>query len=909
MSRPSAPGDPSEASGDATAPTADGWAWRLAAPAAIGGVLVAHGLAQLRWVTAEAWRPAVLVVLAAAAAGLLATLAVRRFHADRVAAEPRTPAVRGTRGAAALPLLALLLGYAAWSSVAAERLARDDVARLVGPVAVPVVLEGRLVGTVKIKAADRGAFAAFNYRRPRTLGRLEVSGRFDAAAGGMIPARGTVLLKVNRPAPLLAEGQRVRVTGKLQAFTPAENPGSYDFAAAMERAGIAGRLTVRKATGVEVRLAEENLARDAALLRQALRTRAWNGLERGFESGSGPAALLGSLLLGRADVVLDDLREDFRVVGLSHLLSISGAHLGVLVLLMVGVCRGLPVHPRTATLAVLAAVAFYLLLVPVRVPVLRAALMAACFLGPSVFGRRLPAGRALTIAALAVLAWRPHDLFAPGFQLSFLAVWAIVRFAKPIAERLHPPPLVTDAATGRTPAGAVQRGFFEIIGVSLAAAAATAPLVLHHFGIFSPLAVPGSVLSWPLFGFVLGLGHLKLAIGMLWPEASSLLAGPLSVALAFSASLVRLAASLPGVAWVPARPVPLLWTLAALLFVIALLHGVGSGRPRPRLLVAAALLLAGSLAVTQGVQERFDSPPDLRLTMLAVGDGSAWLVESGGGTLMFDCGSSTIAQVGEREVAPALRALGVRRIDTLVISHADLDHFSGVLELADALPIGRVLCSPEVTNEARDLPAGAAAVLLDGLAARRIPLGEVTAGGTWRIGTIGAACRVLWPPPGLTLADARNSNDHSIVLRVELPAEMQTERPARSILLSGDIQQHAITALLAAGAPLRSTLADLPHHGSVVRASPDWLAAADPAILLQSTGRRRLERDKWRAILEENPRVRLASAAVGMVQITLESDGSLAWSTHRGGSGRMTLEEEERLPLRPAERSPSKGHK
>ena len=321
-------------------------------------------------------------------------------------------------------------------------------------------------------------------------------------------------------------------------------------------------------------------------------------------------------------------------------------------------------------------------------------------------------------------------------------------------------------------------------------------------------------------------------------------------------------------------------------------------RFRPRPLAAATLVLAGWLALSQNALGRFDPPPLLRTTMIAVGDGSAWLVESGGGTLMFDCGSSTIAQVGEREIVPTLRAIGIRSIDTLVVSHADLDHFSGVLELCDALPVARVVCSPEVPTEALDLPGGAAALLLRGLRERGVPVERITAGDGWPLGSAGAGCRVLWPPPGLTLEDAGNSNDHSVVLRTELPASADGRRPARSVLLSGDIQQHAITALLEDPGPLKSTLADIPHHGSLVRASPDWLAAADPAILLQSTGRRRLKLDKWAALLTERPRVRLVSARVGMSRVEVLPDGSLRYETFRGGGGRVvpSVENEREAP-------------
>ena len=864
---PSEPGEPGEDPRDPP----DHPAWRAAGPAAAAGVLAAYGLARAPWITERPALAAALVVAAGVGVVLAAAGFLRRFAREK-------PTLW-------LPLAALFFAYAAWAAVTHERVGVGDLRALVTAEPTPVVVTGTLTGGVKIRSPDTGAFAAFNYRRDRTTCRLDAESVWDPELRREVPLHGTAFFKVNEPVPWLAEGQRVRVSGKLQAFSPPENPGSRDFAGAMAHAGVAGRLTVNKAAGVEVLEPPAGVARNFALLRQRLRERAWGGLQAGFDAGDPAAALLGSLLLGRSDPKLDGLREDFRRVGLSHLLSISGAHLGVLVLLLLGVTRALPLRPDRATLLALLGVGAYLLLVPARVPVLRAALMALAILGPGLLGRRIPVGRSLTLAALFVLAWRPGDLFAPGFQLSFLAVWAIARFARPLSLAMHPEALKTGGPPGWSTWW--KRVFFDYLGMSIAAAAVAAPVVLYHFGLFSPLAVLGSLLSWPVFTLVLMLGHVKLALGLLHPAAGAWLGVPLGWLLDLSAWAVAGAASLPATAWAPPRPVGLAWAAATTAWVVALLSLPGRlpRRRRALPLLACVLPLGAWLAVSEGALDRFRAPPLLSQVTVAVGDGSAHLLRSGGGALLFDCGSSTISRIGEKEVVPTLRALGVRRLDVLVVSHADLDHFSGVLEVAAALPVARVLVSPEVPAEAADLPEGAAAVLLAGLAELGVPVEVIARGSRFPLGDAGAVASVLWPPAGLTLADASNSNDHSVVLRTELPAS--GGRPARSVLLSGDIQQFATRALLEDPAQLRSTVADIPHHGSLVKASSDWLAAADPAVLFQSTGRRRLQNDKWAALLDGRSHVRLVTARGGMLTVEVLPDGSLRYATFRGGGGRV----------------------
>src|SRR5690606_20152649 len=132
-------------------------------------------------------------------------------------------------------------------------------------------------------------------------------------------------------------------------------------------------------------------------------------------------------------------------------------------------------------------------------------------------------------------------------------------------------------------------------------------------------------------------------------------------------------------------------------------------------------------------------------------------------TLMFDCGSGEYFDVGERSVVPTLRGLGIRRIDTLVISHADLDHFSGVLDVVDALPIGRILMPPQLLADAGDVPDGSAAFLLAELRRRDLVITPFVRGWHEEIG--GARLELLWPPAGFR---SHRTNDNSAVLSVRV---------------------------------------------------------------------------------------------------------------------------------------------
>jgi len=173
--------------------------------------------------------------------------------------------------------------------------------------------------------------------------------------------------------------------------------------------------------------------------------------------------------------------------------------------------------------------------------------------------------------------------------------------------------------------------------------------------------------------------------------------------------------------------------------------------------------------------------------------------------------------LGARVVVPALVALGVRRLDLVVVSHADLDHRGGVPAVLRALPVGEVWVPYGVSGEPpyRSILAAAREA--------GVPVRERGAGS--HAAAFGAL-RVtpLWPPSLAVTAASRN--DRSLVVRAEVGG--------RRLLLPGDLEVSGEEALLASGADLRADVLKLCHHGSRTSSSEDFLAAVGAAVALAS---------------------------------------------------------------------------
>ena len=176
------------------------------------------------------------------------------------------------------------------------------------------------------------------------------------------------------------------------------------------------------------------------------------------------------------------------------------------------------------------------------------------------------------------------------------------------------------------------------------------------------------------------------------------------------------------------------------------------------------------------------------------------LVRTGNHALLYDTGAGRENGFsrGESTVLPALRALGVRRLDKVVVSHGDNDHAGGLPAIRRGIPIGAVEAAGDADSPCR-------------------------AGASWRWD--GVRFSYVWPPPG----SSDDDNGHSCVLRIQAGA--------RSVLLTGDIDAEAEQALLARdGAALHAELMSVPHHGSATSSSAEFLDAVRPHHALVSTG-------------------------------------------------------------------------
>jgi len=488
--------------------------------------------------------------------------------------------------------------------------------------------------------------------------------------------------------------------------------------------------------------------------------------------GETPASgILAALVVGDQRSISAEEWRLFNRTGVTHLMSISGLHVtlvsGLFAWLAGALWRRstrlllrLPAR-KAAALAAIAGALGYTLIAGFAVPAQRTFWMVTVVAAALWSGRIAAPARTLALALAVVLAFDPWAVLSPGFWLSFGAValifWVSDQDEKPLRQALRIQWAIT---VGLAPAA-----LFLFAQVSVVGPLANAVAIPVVSVIVTPLALAAAVIPWD------ALLHAAAWL-MQW-----------------LLEFLEWCAALPGALWQPHAP-PLWATLVALGGVLWLL----APRGVPWRAGGLALMLPAAMLPPP-------APPagEAWITTLDVGQGLAVLVRTANRTLLYDAGPAfgADADAGERVIAPLLRALGVSRIDAMIVTHNDLDHSGGAASVLANFEVDELRSSLVATNPLLALAPGARAC---------------RAGEGWRWD--GVAFAILHPQN----LQEKKSNNLSCVLKVSAGG--------RAMLLTGDIERLAETSLLERDrAALRADVLLVPHHGSRTSSSAEFLAA------------------------------------------------------------------------------------
>ncbi len=581
-------------------------------------------------------------------------------------------------------------------------------------------------------------------------------------------------------APGLEAGTHWKFQVQLRPPRGLQNPGGFDF---------------------ERRALEQNIAATGYVKSNAQhqRLKAGAGVDHWRENLSkkiqtqvdnDQARFVQALALGDTRQLSDEDWQILRATGLTHLIAISGFHVG-LVAGFAALCCYLfyfsfprlgRVWPRQQSMALSAMLlAFtYTAVAGFALPTWRTFLMIAVVAMAKLSSRPIRISQSLALALIAILVFDPLAVLAPGFWLSFVGVaWLVWCLPSNPGEhhltRMQQVKLFLKsqwiALLGLLPLSLWFFGQTSVLGpltnivgipwISLV----VVPLALLGL-LFSSVHIGSAAFFWKLSAGAMQILWWGLEIISDWPQALLWLPEP---------SILTLSLSLIGafILLLP-RAVPGKW-LAVILFLPLLF---------PRL----------------------DKPQanEFDIAIIDVGQGLSALVKTQNHALLYDAGPAKIGgfDAGESVVVPALHAVGIRHLDRIVISHGDNDHAGGLASVIKAYPE-----APVVASEG----------------SLKIKSGACLREEKWVWD--GVNFEFLHPPAFFPYL----ANDSSCVLRIEAGGKVA--------LLTGDIGKH-IEYRLVKEQPekIRADLLQVPHHGSETSSSPEFLNAVNPDLALVASG-------------------------------------------------------------------------
>ena len=606
-----------------------------------------------------------------------------------------------------------------------------------------------------------------------------------------------------RGAPSLKVGQRWRTTVRLRPVHGYRNAGSWDYAGWLYRQGIRYRGYVSRG---ERQLLDEDACCWLERLRQGWR----DALLAHTREGAGQALLL-ALTLGDRSGIDNTMRQVLQRTGTSHLLAISGLHIGLIAALAGGLagwtwrrtpaCRRIPARLVAVSLG-LGCATFYAFASGFGVPARRALLMLAVTAWLLWRRERMTLPDAFSVVLILVLATEPTTLLDAGFWLSFVAVAAILALLPHLRGR----PV-----------------WQQWLGVQLGITLALYPVLLAFDMPPAALSVPVNLLLVPLFSLLL-MPALLLSLALSgWTDLPLL--GVQTLFDWLWAALQQAAALATTFPRPPGDPATIaLLSLAAL----ALLAPPGWRLRWPGLLLLLALHLPRVPDLASG---------DFEIHVLDVGQGLSVVVRTAGHRLIYDTGPAYPGgfNVADAVILPWLRHHGVTAIDRLVLSHGDRDHAGAAAALARGIRIGEVLGGePHRVS---------------------IPARRCTAGEHWTWD--GVRFRFVQPP----WAARRRGNNASCVLAIE-------GRGGR-VLLTGDAETAVERALLLwvrSRSPFDLVVAG--HHGSTTSSLDAFVKAVAARNVVYATG----YRNRYRF---PRPEVDRRWAAAGAVRWRTDGCGSL----------------------------------
>lgn len=617
------------------------------------------------------------------------------------------------------------------------------------------------------------------------------------------------LLKTNQVQQLdLAPGDVLLLQGQLSQPSGKRNPGGFDYRLYLKSQSIDGLLTVEPEN-------IERIGQERSIYYQILAIKKTLEHQSDVNFSKDVSDLLKGVVFGEKNIN-EDLARRFQDAGVTHVLSVSGLHVGYVFLALSLLLMAIRINKRYWMLFLTPALLFYVALTGFAPPVIRAAIMLLCVTAGQGLHRERDALNQLCLAGLVILVIWPAQLFQAGFQLSMGAVLGIVLFYAPLLyayekhrnkKRVH----------YKIKPGPVVQGLV----LTFCATVGTLPILLYHFKSFTLISFFSNLLVVPLIGVFLLIGMGFLVIISIVPFAAPALSVPvtfLGESIIVVLDGINDLGAVANFLWVNRGGLSLAETGLFLLLVFMISGYFYLRQPYVRRTVVSLALVLVLIVMATPL-----FPKNLVVTVLDVGQGDSILIETPGGlNYLVDGGGYLFERsnrVSDRVLYPALYSKNIHELDAIFLTHNHVDHSQGVEELIfDGYPVKNLFMSVQTNNDQL-------------LNQQLVPVSLLKKGSVIE-GSDGVTISVHNPEGQISPKADEEQNNASLVMTVSYKNT--------NLLLCGDIEAEVEKQLVAELQALSTErdfqIIKIPHHGSKTSSTREFIQAIDPEMAVISVG-------------------------------------------------------------------------
>lgn len=571
--------------------------------------------------------------------------------------------------------------------------------------------------------------------------------------------------------------------------------------------------------------------------------------------GDDDSGVIKALVLADRGDLDEDIKEQYKDAGISHILALSGLHIVTLGCMLLAALKKLGLPTAAAAVISLSIMIMYCIMTGMPVSAVRAMIMFVFLAAALIAGRTYDLRTAAAFASLLMLIVNPDRIYDPGFLLSFSSVIGIGLTYPGIRELVL-------AVSGRKKIS----GLLNTLLFSFSLQITVMPFTMWFFYQLPVYGIPVNMIVVPFAGVLLFAGIFTGILGniALCFSNGSRLFELIMLPAVYAVKLMLKGYDLvtgsvcriPGSVWITGRPK--MWQMCLYYLFLAMTVSGGyllftwerrhirkkkAGVPdEKRKGVSRRLKIYGAgfmaLWMTGTVLLCLRTVPDIEISALDVGQGQCFVIHgSKVPPVVYDCGSTDESRVGRYRLVPFLKYSGISEIDTFFISHLDLDHVSGLLEILSeedtGIDIGRIVISGSKEQKgSENYPK-----LIKAAKARDIPIYTMTADDSIRWDHLSVTCI----SPGKDINGYDDLNDGSLTLDFGFyeTGKGAAVKPFRmlftgdiSLAVEEDLAKKRIENIIGGYDYLQ-----VAHHGSRTAASSVFLKRVSPSVAVISAGK------------------------------------------------------------------------